>query len=42
MGISRDVDALSHPKCNVPMVVLVFLTDPYVVYKIQKMPRKTK
>ena len=29
-----DVDALSCPRCHVPMVVLAFLTDPVVVEKI--------
>ncbi len=31
-----DVDALSCPKCHVPMIVLAFLTDPDVIYKILK------
>ena len=31
-----DVDALSCPKCHVPMVVLAFLTDPDVIQKILK------
>ena len=29
-----DVDALTCPRCNVPMVVLAFLTDPAVVRRI--------
>ena len=29
-----DVDALECPKCQTPMVVLAFLTDPRVLYKI--------
>jgi hypothetical protein len=29
-----DVDALTCPTCNVPMVVLAFLTDPHVVKRI--------
>jgi len=29
-----DVDALECPKCHTPMVVLAFLTDPAVLYKI--------
>lgn len=29
-----DVDALACPKCNVPMVVLAFITDPHVVKRI--------
>jgi len=29
-----DVDALTCPRCNVPMVVLAFLTDPPVVRRI--------
>lgn len=29
-----DVDALACPKCNTPMVVLAFLTDPAVVRRI--------
>ena len=29
-----DVDVLTCPRCNVPMVVLAFLTDPAVVRRI--------